>query len=58
MKKLYLIISCTLFFIVELAAQITGLFTYEGGYFVKDGNNWAEYRPQSKDRGMGFLYEI
>ena len=49
MKKLYLIISCTLFFIVELAAQITGLFTYEGGYFVKDGNNWAEYRPQSKD---------
>lgn len=24
----------------------TGLFTYEGGFFVKNGNIWKEYRPK------------
>ena len=26
----------------------TGLFTYEGGFFIKDGNIWKEYRPKDK----------
>lgn len=26
----------------------TGLFTYEGGFFVKSGNAWKEYRPKDK----------
>lgn len=28
----------------------TGLFTYEGGFFVKSGNAWKEYRPKDKPR--------
>lgn len=27
----------------------TGLFTYDGGYFIRDGNTWVEYRPAQKD---------
>lgn len=30
-------------------AQTTGLFTYEGGYFIKNGSSWSEYRPTDKD---------
>ena len=30
-------------------AQTTGLFTYSGGYFLKNGDNWSEYRPNDKD---------
>lgn len=26
----------------------TGLFTYEGGFFVKSGTTWKEYRPKDK----------
>lgn len=26
----------------------TGLFTYEGGFFIKSGNTWKEYRPKDK----------
>ncbi len=26
----------------------TGLFTYEGGFFVKNGTSWKEYRPKDK----------
>lgn len=38
-----------LLFVADAAAQTTGLFTYKGGYFVKAGDNWTEYRPQDKD---------
>lgn len=27
----------------------TGLYTYDGGYFVRNGNNWTEYRPKYKE---------
>ena len=29
-------------------AQTTALVVYEGGYFVKDGKEWTEYRPTDK----------
>ena len=25
------------------------LCTYKGGYFIRNGNNWYEYRPHDKD---------
>ena len=31
-----------------MMAQTTALVVYEGGYFVKDGNEWTEYRPADK----------
>lgn len=49
MKRLNLTIVAFLLFIIESAAQTTGLFTYDGGYFIKDGNNWTEYRPKDKE---------
>lgn len=27
----------------------TGLYTYVGGYFIRNGNTWKEYRPADKD---------
>ena len=44
------ITSLIFVFIVSLSlwAGETGLFTYEGGFFVKDGNHWTEYRPKDK----------
>ena len=34
--------------IVSLMAQTTALVTYEGGYFIKNGKEWTEYRPADK----------
>ncbi len=34
---------------IGVAAQTTGLFTYNGGYFIKAGDYWTEYRPADKD---------
>lgn len=34
--------------ILSLTAQTTALVPYEGGYFVKNGNDWTEYRPADK----------
>lgn len=31
-----------------MMAQTTALVVYEGGYFVKDGKEWTEYRPTDK----------
>ena len=31
-----------------LMAQTTALVPYVGGYFVKDGDKWTEYRPADK----------
>lgn len=31
-----------------MMAQTTALVVYEGGYFVKDGKEWTEYRPADK----------
>lgn len=35
-------------FPIVLQAQSL-LCTYQGGYFIRDGNNWYEYRPESKN---------
>ncbi|MDO5461850.1 MAG: hypothetical protein Q4F44_09415 [Bacteroidales bacterium] len=32
----------------SMIAQTTALVTYEGGYFIKDGKEWTEYRPADK----------
>lgn len=42
--------------IVSLTAQTTALVPYEGGYFVKDGDDWTEYRPADKT-GKWSTYE-
>ncbi len=46
--KLLLIISVFFCMTIESFAQ-TGLFTYIGGYFIRNGNNWEEYRPKLRD---------
>ena len=47
MKKLFTL--CLLAVAVSaLQAQTTALVTYEGGYFVKNGKEWTEYRPAHK----------
>ncbi len=42
--------------ITSLMAQTTALVLYEGGYFVKDGDDWTEYRPADKT-GKWSTYE-
>ena len=39
-----------------LSAQETGVFVYDGGYFVKSGDSWEEYRPD-KNEGVWATYE-
>ena len=49
MKKLFLTFSFLVAGVLALQAQITtALVTYEGGYFVKNGKEWTEYRPAYK----------
>ena len=47
MKK-SILLSLLLSFAVAAFAQTTALVAYEGGYFVKNGKKWKEYRPQDK----------
>lgn len=42
--------------IASMMAQTTALVTYEGGYFVKDGEEWTEFRPADK-AGKWSTYE-
>ena len=39
-----------------VSGQETGLFVYDGGYFVRNGNSWEEYRPD-KNEGVWATYE-
>lgn len=39
-----------------VSGQETGLFVYDGGYFIKNGNSWEEYRPD-KNEGVWATYE-
>ena len=34
----------------------TGLYTYNGGYFLRNGSHWEEYRPDAKP-GVWATYE-
>lgn len=47
-KKILLTLVLIVTGFVSLIAQTTALVVYEGGYFVKDGNEWTEYRPADK----------
>ena len=47
MKK-SILLSLLLSFALTALAQTTALVAYEGGYFVKNGDKWTEYRPQDK----------
>ena len=41
-------ITLVAFFISGCAYAQTGLYTYSGGYFIRNGNSWSEYRPADK----------
>ena len=47
MKK-SILLGLLLSFAMTALAQTTALVAYEGGYFVKNGDKWTEYRPQDK----------
>ena len=47
MKK-SILLGLLLSFAMTAFAQTTALVAYDGGYFVKNGDNWTEYRPQDK----------
>ena len=58
MKLQFVIITCALCIISEAGAfaQATGLFAYDGGYFIRNGNSWEEYRPDFQE-GVWATYE-
>lgn len=47
MKKNFLL-GLLLSFAMTAFAQTTALVVYDGGYFIKNGDKWTEYRPQDK----------
>lgn len=47
MKK-SILFTLLLLFAATAFAQTTALVAYEGGYFIKNGDKWTEYRPQDK----------
>ena len=47
MKK-SILLSLLLSFAMTALAQTTALVAYEGGYFIKNGEKWTEFRPQDK----------
>lgn len=47
-KRVLLTLVFTIAGLVSMIAQTTALVTYEGGYFIKDGKEWTEYRPADK----------
>lgn len=48
MKKVFILLSIILTTTLVSKAQSTGLFTYDGGFFIKQGDTWQEYRPADK----------
>ena len=47
-KRLSLTTMLAIVSFVSLVAQTTALVPYVGGYFVKSGDEWTEYRPADK----------
>ena len=47
-KRLSLTAMLAIASFVTLVAQTTALVPYVGGYFVKNGDKWTEYRPADK----------
>ena len=52
----FLVSIVTLLFMLTPAAGQTGLYSYKGGYFLRNGSHWEEYRPDSKI-GVWATYE-
>lgn len=48
MKKLFTLCLLAVAISALQAQTTTALVTYEGGYFVKNGKEWTEYRPAHK----------
>ena len=49
-------VLCIILILIPLVSMAqTGLYTYDGGYFIRDGQNWTEYRPSDKD-GIWAVY--
>lgn len=48
MKKHAALMFMLLLSAINISALQSGLVTYDGGYFVKSGNEWTEYRPGDK----------
>lgn len=47
MKKSLLLLLIQLSFCLSVFSQ-TGLFAYKGGFFIRNGKSWTEYRPDSR----------
>ena len=47
-RRFFLTVAVAVAGILSLVAQTTAMVPYEGGYFVKNGNEWTEYRPADK----------
>jgi hypothetical protein len=56
MKKLFTLCLLAVAISALQAQTTTALVTYEGGYFVKNGKEWTEYRPAHKT-GAGSKYK-
>lgn len=50
MKRIFIVaLILSVISVASAFAQTTGLYTYDGGYFVRNGDNWTEYRPAKKE---------
>ena len=49
MKKIFYAFVLLFVCVLAVNAQTTALVTYEGGYFVKNGKEWKEYRPADRN---------
>lgn len=47
-KRILMTLTFAIVVAMSLIAQTTALVAYEGGYFVKNGEEWVEYRPVDK----------
>lgn len=47
-KRILMSLAAMLCLAFSAIAQTTALVVYEGGYFVKNGDKWVEYRPADK----------
>lgn len=54
--RFFLLSILTLLLTLSPVYGQTGLYTYDGGYFLRDGSHWEEYRPDSKP-GVWAAYE-
>ncbi|CDA94067.1 putative uncharacterized protein [Bacteroides sp. CAG:709] len=54
-RFLFLCIIALILTLTPAAGQ-TGLYSYEGGYFLRNGSHWEEYRPDTKV-GVWSTYE-